>query len=164
MRSRLSVVFAIAALAVVLLAIAASRAPAGPRSLTVFDADRLADLEIDMWQAYYAHQNLRLFGGLVTMLHEQYRYSWAKACLAGFRLARAARTFGDAASSALRIDKAAKPSVQCTSLASSFRPATIIAVPMARSIRGPPSRPRAVPQRSRAYASAVSNATRSSSG
>jgi hypothetical protein len=32
----------------------------------VFDPDREAALEVDMWQAYYAHQNLRLFRGLVT--------------------------------------------------------------------------------------------------
>jgi hypothetical protein len=72
--------------------------PRGPRDLTVFDPDRLAELETDMWQAYYAHQNLRLFAGLVTMLREQYRYSWAKAAVAGFHLARAARTFGDSRS------------------------------------------------------------------
>ena len=30
------------------------------------------------------------------MLHEQYRYPWAKATIAGFHLARAAATFGDA--------------------------------------------------------------------
>jgi hypothetical protein len=70
-------------------------APSGPRSLRVFDPDRVADLEIDMWQAYYAHQNLRLFRGLVTSLHEQNRYPWAKAMTAGYRLARAAAAFAD---------------------------------------------------------------------
>jgi hypothetical protein len=70
--------------------------PAGPRSMRVFDADRTAALELDMWQAYYRKQNLRLFHGLVTLLHEQYRYSWAKASIAGFYLARAAATFGNA--------------------------------------------------------------------
>ena len=48
-----------------------------------------------MWQAYYAKERLRLFGLLVTMLHEQYHYSWATATLEGFHLARAAATFGD---------------------------------------------------------------------
>jgi hypothetical protein len=70
--------------------------PPGPRSMRVFDADRTAGLELDMWQAYYEKQNLRLFRGLVTLLHEQYRYSWAKATTAGFHLARAAATFGNA--------------------------------------------------------------------
>jgi hypothetical protein len=37
------------------------RAPAGPRSLRVFDPDRMADLEARMWQAYYRKENLRLF-------------------------------------------------------------------------------------------------------
>jgi hypothetical protein len=85
------------------LAIAATRAPDGSRSLTGFDPDRLADLEVDMWQAYYAHENLRLFRALLTILHEQYRYSWAKASVAGFHLARAARTFGDARSDYERV-------------------------------------------------------------
>lgn len=60
-----------------------------------FDPDRLADLEVRMWQAYYAKEKMRLFALLVTMLHEQYRYSWATATREGFHLARAAATFGD---------------------------------------------------------------------
>ena len=56
-----------------------------------------------MWQAYYAHQNVRLFRGLVTLLHEQYRYPWGKSLRAGFYLARAARTFGDARSGYERV-------------------------------------------------------------
>lgn len=71
------------------------RVPPGPRSLRVFDPDRMADLELGMWQAYYAKENARLFGLLVTMLHEQNRYTWAKATLVGFHLARAAATFGN---------------------------------------------------------------------
>jgi hypothetical protein len=70
--------------------------PSGPRSMRVFDPDRTAALELDMWQAYYRKENVRLFRGLVTLLHEQYRYSWAKATNAGFYLARAAATFGNA--------------------------------------------------------------------
>ena len=70
-------------------------APAGPRSLRAFEPDRVADLELDMWQAYYAHQRLRLFSDLVTTLHEQNRYPWAKAIGASFHLARAAATFAD---------------------------------------------------------------------
>jgi hypothetical protein len=69
--------------------------PAGPRSLRMFDPDRVAALELDMWQAYYAKQNVRLFRGLVTLLHEQNRYSWARAGQAGFHLARAAARFGN---------------------------------------------------------------------
>ncbi len=48
-----------------------------------------------MWQAYYAKERARLFALLVTLLHEQYHYSWATATLEGFHLARAAATFGD---------------------------------------------------------------------
>jgi hypothetical protein len=69
--------------------------PSGPRTLTRFDPDRLAQLELEMWQAYYAKQRLRLFTLLVTTLREQYGYSWARAVQAGFFLARAAADFGD---------------------------------------------------------------------
>jgi hypothetical protein len=69
--------------------------PAGPRSHRVFDPDRLAELEVDMWQAYYAKERVRLFRGLVVSLREQYRYPWAKAGRVAFHLARAAATFGD---------------------------------------------------------------------
>jgi hypothetical protein len=72
--------------------------PSGPRSLKRFDANRMADLELRMWQAYYANEKVRLFGLLVTMLREQYRYSWSAATIEGFHLARAAATFGDATS------------------------------------------------------------------
>lgn len=56
----------------------------------------MADLELRMWQAYYAKERVRLFALLVTMLHEQNHYSWATATREGFHLARAAATFGDA--------------------------------------------------------------------
>lgn len=68
----------------------------GPRTLRRFEPDRMADLELRMWQAYYAKEKARLFGLLVTMLREQYHYSWATATIEGFHLARAAATFGDA--------------------------------------------------------------------
>jgi hypothetical protein len=69
--------------------------PRGPRSMRQFDPDRLASLEVRMWQAYYAKERARLFLLLVTMLHEQYRYSWATATTEAFHLARAAARFGD---------------------------------------------------------------------
>lgn len=77
------------------LAALAFTPPRGPRSLRVFDPVRLADLETRMWQSYYAKERVHLFGLLVTMLREQYRYSWAIASIEGFHLARAAATFGD---------------------------------------------------------------------
>ncbi len=94
MRRVISAVAAVS-VAVALVAVLVSRAPGGPRSMKEFDAPRMADLELRMWQAYYAKERLSLFRLLVTMLHEQYRYSWAKATRAGFHLARAAATFGD---------------------------------------------------------------------
>jgi hypothetical protein len=70
--------------------------PPGPRSLKVFDPDRVADLEVDMWQAYYQKERFRLFRGLVTLLREQNRYSWARASQQAFHFARAASTFASA--------------------------------------------------------------------
>jgi hypothetical protein len=96
----------VAALLVVLLCVmgyAACAAPAGPRSLTAFDPDYIADLEVGMWQAYYRKDRLRLFGGLLQTLREQYRYSWAEAAVTSFYLARAASTFGDARSDYERV-------------------------------------------------------------
>ena len=69
--------------------------PPGPRSMRRFDAVRMADLELRMWQAYYAKDRVRLFALLVTTLREQYHYSWAVATSEGFHLARAAATFSD---------------------------------------------------------------------
>ena len=77
---------------------AATAAPAGPRSLRAFDPDRTAALELEMWQAYYAKERVRLFRLLVTLLREQYRYPWSTAATEGFHLARAAAAFGDATS------------------------------------------------------------------
>jgi hypothetical protein len=91
----------IALIVLVVVAIALAVAlvpPAGPRSIRTFEPSRLADLELRMWQAYYAKQNVRLFGLLVTLLREQYRYSWATATREAFHLARAAATFGNARS------------------------------------------------------------------
>jgi hypothetical protein len=85
----------IAAAIVVFIAAFALTPPRGPRSMRQFDPNRLADLEVRMWQAYYSKEKVRLFALLVTMLHEQYHYSWATAAREAFHLARAAATFGD---------------------------------------------------------------------
>jgi hypothetical protein len=77
---------------------ALTAAPPGRRSIREFDPERTADLELRMWQAYYAKERLRLLGLLVIMLREQYHYSWSTAATEGFHLARAAATFGDATS------------------------------------------------------------------
>jgi hypothetical protein len=69
--------------------------PQGPTTGRDFDPDRLAALELDMWQAYYAKERVRLFRGLVVTLHEQYRYPWAKAARVAFHLARAASRFSE---------------------------------------------------------------------
>lgn len=74
---------------------AAFVAPPGPRTLRAFDPDRTADLEVDMWRVYYAHDDTRLFFDLVTLLHEQNRYPWGKACVAAYHLARAASAFSE---------------------------------------------------------------------
>jgi hypothetical protein len=70
----------------------ATRADWGRR----FDPDRLADLELRMWQAYYRRQPARLFGLLVRANREQAGVSWVRAVQAAFYLARAAVRFGRA--------------------------------------------------------------------
>jgi hypothetical protein len=85
----------VVALAAIYWAVAV-RAPSGPRSLRAFDADKLADLEVGMWQAYYGKEKFRLFRLLTSMLREQYHYSWQMAVRAAYHFARAAATFGDA--------------------------------------------------------------------
>jgi hypothetical protein len=77
--------------------------PRGPRSIRQFEPDRTATLELRMWQAYYAKERVRLFALLVTMLRDQYHYSWATAVSEAFHLARAAATFGDARSDYERV-------------------------------------------------------------
>lgn len=84
-----------AAIIVAFLAAFVLTPPRGPRSMRVFEPARLADLEVRMWQAYYAKERVRLFALLTTMLREQYHYSWATASLEAFHLARAAATFAD---------------------------------------------------------------------
>ncbi|MBI3050605.1 MAG: hypothetical protein HYY76_20125 [Acidobacteria bacterium] len=87
-------------LLILLLALAAgtyvaTTPPPGPRTMTDFDPYRLADLELQMWQAYYAGENVRLFRLLVVSLREQYKFSWVRATGEAFHLARAASTFAD---------------------------------------------------------------------
>ena len=95
--TRARAVPALVALAIVAAAIyVLAAAPPGPRSIRRFEPDRLANLELRMWQAYYAKQNVRLFALLLATLREQYHYSWAVAAREGFHLARAAARFGNA--------------------------------------------------------------------
>ena len=95
-RLRIAALVVVAVIAVG--AYAVTRAPSGPRTLKQFAPARLADLELRMWQAYYAKENVRLFALLVTMMREQYHYSWATATREAFHLARAAAVFGNARS------------------------------------------------------------------
>ena len=96
MRPKRLVLIAIAALLVVAVWALPLHAPAGPRSARVFDPDRLAELEVDMWRAYYDKRNAALFTDLVIALREQFRYPWSKATGAALHLAKAAATFGNA--------------------------------------------------------------------
>ena len=96
-------VVAIAVAAAAAVHLVALDSPPGPRALRAFDPERIAALEVEMWQAYYAKARLRLFRLLVTMLHEQYRYTWLRSWQSGYHLARAAVVFGDARSDYQRV-------------------------------------------------------------
>jgi hypothetical protein len=88
----------VACVVVAVMAYALTAAPAGPRSIREFSPDRLAGLELRIWQACYARERLQLFRLLVIVLREQYHYSWSTAATAAFHLARAATTSADATS------------------------------------------------------------------
>jgi hypothetical protein len=79
--------------AVAVTAYALTVAPAGPRSIREFNPDRMADLELRMWQACFTRERVQLFRLLVIVQREQYHYSWSTAATAAFHLARAAATF-----------------------------------------------------------------------
>jgi hypothetical protein len=72
--------------------------PPGPRDIRAFDPDRVADLELSMWQAYYQKRNAALFRDLVVLTRETYRMTWWQASRMSYHLARAAATFGSARS------------------------------------------------------------------
>ena len=59
-----------------------------------FEPDRLADLELRMWKAYYRRQPVRLAALLVQANRAQAHASWPNALSAAFYLARAAAGFG----------------------------------------------------------------------
>jgi len=61
-----------------------------------FDPDRLANLELGMWKAYYRRQPGRLFRLLIRANREQAGVGWARAIVAAFWLAWAAARFGRA--------------------------------------------------------------------
>jgi hypothetical protein len=69
--------------------------PRGPRDIRVFDPERVASLETDMWKAYYDKRNVTLFRDLVVLTRETYRYPWSKATRVSYHLARAAAKFGN---------------------------------------------------------------------
>jgi hypothetical protein len=61
-----------------------------------FNPDRLADLEMGMWKAYYRRQPARLFGILIQGLREQAHASWPRALAAAFFLTKGAAGFARA--------------------------------------------------------------------
>lgn len=67
-RSRLRIGVSVVPRLATALIVVAVRTPPGPRPLRVSDVGGMADLELHMWQAYYAHENVRIFVGLLTTL------------------------------------------------------------------------------------------------
>ena len=67
-----------------------------PNWNATFDPDRLADLELRMWKAYYGRHRVRLLGLLVLTNREQAAVGWARALLAAFWFALAASRFSRA--------------------------------------------------------------------
>jgi hypothetical protein len=81
------------ALAPLAIWIAADFAIPRRSSLIHFDGRRVGRLETDMWRAYYGHNPLSLYAGLVRLLREQYHIAFWRACLGAYDAARAAVVF-----------------------------------------------------------------------
>lgn len=64
-----------------------------PRDIRKFDAVEIAQLETEMWKAYYAKDQLNLYWGLTRMLREQYGFSILKANSVAWQATRAAFVF-----------------------------------------------------------------------
>src|SRR5690349_10032162 len=80
-------------LGIVIIYIGFISTPSGARDVRVFDPDRTAALEVDMWKAYYDKRNVALFFDLMTLNREMYRCPRATAARISFYFARAAATF-----------------------------------------------------------------------
>jgi hypothetical protein len=74
----------------------ATHAPEGPRSLYQFEAERLASLELETWQASHDRERLRLVRAMVVLLRERYNYSWTTALQEAIHLLDASATFAAA--------------------------------------------------------------------
>jgi hypothetical protein len=71
----------------------ALKAPPGARNGLDFDPEQLAALEVDMWRAYAADENIERFKLLTIMLREQYDYPWSKAVRAALYTTSAVASF-----------------------------------------------------------------------
>src|SRR3972149_8191783 len=80
---------------VVLLVIWAVADLFGPwhTNLRKFDAAAIAELETDMWHAYYDKESFRLFRLLVEMLHDHQRFPYLQAGYQACLAAQAAMVF-----------------------------------------------------------------------
>src|SRR4249919_1723135 len=62
-------------------------------SLRNFQPDEVGRLETAMWKSYYAHQRLRLFDELATLLRRQYDLPALRSYAVAYRAAGAAAVF-----------------------------------------------------------------------
>jgi hypothetical protein len=85
--------FARAIFFAVLLWIAADLALPSHTHLRDFDPKRVAQIETEMWRAYYDHRPVYLFRLLGTLLREQYGQSYWKSNLGAYYAAHAALVF-----------------------------------------------------------------------
>lgn len=81
------------ALLVFVLVVGTARPHADGRDPRQFDPDVLADAEVEMWRAYYAHERAQLLVLLVSTLRDQYDLSWFESAVPCFHFARAAVRF-----------------------------------------------------------------------
>lgn len=80
-------------LATLAIWIAVDFADSSRHDLRRFDGREVARLETTMWRSYYAHQPVKIFRDMVTLLRNQYHLNFWRSVMAAYRAAHAAYIF-----------------------------------------------------------------------
>jgi hypothetical protein len=69
--------------------------PGGTVGATAFDADKVANYEVETWKAAKVHSEFSIFINAVMMIREQQHFTWFRSVQEGYSLARALNVFVD---------------------------------------------------------------------
>ena len=67
--------------------------PTDDATAGMFDADKVANYEVEMWKAARVHSEFSIFLNATMMLREQHRLTWFRAAQEGYSLSRALNLF-----------------------------------------------------------------------